>query len=613
MPLLLLRVAIVAAVFSWIRDLWIRAGTLDRGQDFATYTASFVGSFAFWLLLVCALVHFRKRRPRLGRALTWIFGIVAWFLTVLFFGYIDVLSYDPPSSALSLILRNPQYGAALVDGAAGISEILMLTAGPLLAASLLDWASRPRASQPTRMPWRSAGLVTLASLVLVFGWPKAAASADLRLLATVTNGLRGYALEQTGLPDPKRLAVPTSTPKRSPDVLLIVHESLTARQWHPWNCDPSCSPATSAFLSSRPDSALWFPRAISNSSATDVSVPSLLSGLPPDASSSEFARAPLAWHYAKSAGYRTAFFSAQKLYWANLENFLVGVDAPDVWATGSTYGVERVNDNGVDDAVAVRAAIDFIEGSKSDTPIFVVVQLNATHRPGYYTGLEMIGKRDIPWKDRYERAAAYVDDVSQRLVVALEEVRRLDRTLIINTADHGEEKVAMPRLPRMESMDEPVLLVPLWVHLPRDLIENEPGMVEQLRANTERRVANWDIVPTLLDIWGHWPPPAALSETRLPGESLFRAIAEDRRVIVANTGDVRAWDRTAFAIYYGDRKWLLDERGSYVFDPVSDPNETINLLPQISHEERARFLEHVEQRPQLRPLLERLGPELAAQ
>ncbi len=102
MPFLLLRVAVVAAVFSWIRDLWIRARALDYGQDVATYALSLVGSFAFWLLLVCALVRLRKTYPRRGRALTWGFGIIAWYWTVLFFGYIDVMSYDPPSSALSL-------------------------------------------------------------------------------------------------------------------------------------------------------------------------------------------------------------------------------------------------------------------------------------------------------------------------------------------------------------------------------------------------------------------------------------------------------------------------------------------------------------------------------
>jgi hypothetical protein len=608
---LLLRAAAVAAVFSWIRDLWVRAASLEGGRDLATYALSFVGSFAFWLLLVCILIHVRKARPGLGRSLAWGAGVVSWFLTVLFFGYIDVLSYDPPSSALSLILRNPQYGAALVDGAAGISEIAALTAGPLLAAALLDWASRPREGQPAHMPWPFAAAVTLASLILVFAWPKAAVSADLRLFATVANGLRGYAVEDTGLPDPNRLALPSLHVKRSPDVLLIIHESLTARQWHPWSCEASCSPATSAFLAAHPESTVWFPRAIANSSATDVSVPSLLSGLPPDASAEEFARAPLAWHYARSAGYRTGFFTAQKLYWANLDRFLVGDDAPDAWATGSSYGAKRVNDNGVDDAFAVRAAVRFIEESKSDVPLFVVVQLNATHRPGYYTGLEMVGKRDIPWKDRYERAAAYVDDVSQQLVTALEKTGRLERTLVINTADHGEEKVAMPRLPRMESMDEPVLLVPLWIHLPQEFIEGAPESVAALRANTARRVANWDIVPTLLDMWGQWPPADPIQQTRLPGKSLFRPLDAGRHLIVANTGEVRAWDRTAFAMYYGDRKWLVDEKGAYVFDPIGDPHETTNLLSTVSGEERQRFLNDVQKRPQLLPLLKRLSPTLA--
>ena len=55
----------------------------------------------------------------------------------------------------------------------------------------------------------------------------------------------------------------------------------------------------------------------------------------------------------------------------------------------------------------------------------------------------------------------------------------------------------------------------------------------------------------------------------------------------------------------------LSLKGSYVFDPIADPNEQTNLLSQVSAEERARFAKDARERPRLRPLLERLSPELA--
>src|SRR5262249_32640778 len=144
---------------------------------------------------------------------------------------------------------------------------------------------------------------------------------------------------------------------------------------------PGSSPQVEKLLAEDADSAYWFPSAVTAAGATAVSLPTILTGLGPDSPSEDFARAPLVWQEAHALGYRTGLFSAEDYEWMNFRTFFLGAEGPDEAKTAVELGGPRVNDNGVDDLVAARAAEEFIDATPRDQPFLVIVQFNATHRP----------------------------------------------------------------------------------------------------------------------------------------------------------------------------------------------------------------------------------------
>ncbi len=128
--------------------------------------------------------------------------------------------------------------------------------------------------------------------------------------------------------------------------------------------------------------------------------------------------------------------------------------------------------------------------------------------PGYHgpiTGENVTGRTDLvhasmPPEDReqllalYDAELAFVDENIGRLLDALREQGRLDRTLIVVTGDHGEEFFEHGRFGHRNGLTEQTLHVPLIVWgkglgLPAGRVVSEP-------------VAIYDILPTLIDYAG---------------------------------------------------------------------------------------------------------------
>ena len=607
-------VAAVIAACCWLPDLLVRGPAfLTSGGSALLYGLSFIPSLLLWVVMLRALGRVRARFPRSGRALTWVAGLLVYVLQASLLGYWVRFRFDPASSAFAFFMRYPIYAFTLIGSAASKLQLLLVFAvAPILSVAAVDWLTR-RPLPTLRAPRWAPELVGLAVVALAVAQPKLPATADIRALATVISGTWEIVAEPSGLPDPDRIAVPRATPRRAPDVLLVLHESLGRFQWHPWSGDDdtSRSPRVSEFLQSHRAHAVWFARAVTSAPSTRMSVPSLLSGLAVDATRDEFMRAPLLWHYARAMGYRTALFTSQNYDWANFDRFLVGADRPDTVATSADFpDAARVNDDGLDDRVVVEAASRWLEETaRTDPrPVFIMVQLNSTHGPYYSPGVDKLP--DLTMTERYARSAAYVDAMGQTLIDTLQRVGRLDRTLVIGTSDHGEILDRPDRPPRVENLDETTAGVPFWVHLPPSIAAAEPGLMDALRGNARARTGNVDIVPTVLDLWGLWPLTGDVAALPISGHSLLRPIPADRRMICTNSAPIRAWRRAALAVYYGDLKWLADEKGFYVYDLATDPREEHNLRDEVAPTARARFLGAVARRKSLRTRLERLEPDL---
>jgi len=604
----------VPAVLIWLPDLVIRGHTfLCSGFISAVaYIATIGVSLLMWLLLVHTLTALRQKHWS-GRVLVWVTAPVLPLFTVLLFSYFVRFSLDLPPSALALILRNRAYGINLIGGEGSQPEWIALFLIPVVWIVALELLTRRPEPQP-RLPWLARGVASGICAAVVGGalvLPRLPAAADIRSAATVVGGTWQYLFGETGVPMPDRLTVARARPARAPDVVVFMHESVTAFQSHPWGCRRSCTPHVAAFLEKHAGQSVWFHHAVASSSATDVSLPSVFSGLPPYATREQFARAPLLWDYARSLRYRTAFFTAQDYEWANFRAFFFEGSPLDKVASAREFSnAPRVNDSAVDDAVVVRAVTDFIRRgtADSDRPWLIVVQFGSTHSPFYYPGEGE--DKDETSAHRYVKSVAYVDRLAQEILSTLAETGRLERTVILSTSDHGENATRPHRPPRGENLDEYAARVPLWIYLPPSLTIGEPDLLAELRANASARVGNIDILPTLLDLWGLFPLQGELAAVELSGRSLFRPVAGDRLLIATETGEIRAWDRTALAVYRGHRKLRSDLTGVFIYDVDVDPEEQHDLSGRISVEERNLLLREVAARPPLMDVVSHLDMEV---
>ncbi len=601
-----LRAVLASAVGVWLPDmLWRPPAAAHERAGYALFAVASVG---LWYVVLDALSRLRTRFRRTGLVAAWVVGAAAALAATVFFSYRATLGVDPPSSAVALAARYPHYAVALAQGSAGTGNSLALAVLPVLSAAAVGWLSRPDDHRPARRNRWIAWLSVLAGLGATLAAPAVHATADLRGVAELARGGVTLMITPVGLPEAARLGLASAHPRHAPDVLLVIHESVAADVVFPWGGDPGCSPGIAGLVQEHDETSVVFTRASASAGCTNVSVPSILSGLAPDATRQDYARAPLLWHYARSLGYRTALFTAQDYEgFANFDGFLIGEDPPDVAITASSFpDVPRVNDGGVDDALVADAASAFIQASDPAVPLFVVLQLNASHGPGFFG--DLVPRSDLPGRveGRIERAIRYADAAATRVVRSFAQAGRSERLLVVSTADHGEA-VEPGRPPRVENLDEGVARVPLWVRLPPTLVAAAPGWLDGLRANALARVGNIDIAPTLLEVWG-LPAPESFE-----GVSLLNPISRGRRLVSVNTVPIRGWDRTALAVFYGHDKWRVDETGAFLFDLERDPTERHNLFASAPEAKRRAFLADVASRPSLRATVLRLSPAIAAE
>jgi arylsulfatase A-like enzyme len=111
------------------------------------------------------------------------------------------------------------------------------------------------------------------------------------------------------------------------------------------------------------------------------------------------------------------------------------------------------------------------------------------------------------WKRYYAEAVRRLDADIGVLLAALEETQRLDKTILVIVADHGESLGDHEELLHGDSFFDPIIRVPLLVRI--------PGM----KADAEHRqalVSHVDILPTLLQLVGAVPPAGIDGVSMLP-------------------------------------------------------------------------------------------------
>jgi hypothetical protein len=306
-----------------------------------------------------------------------------------------------------------------------------------------------------------------------------------------------------------------------------------------------------------------FPFARTNSCATDISVPSMLTGTDPTEGGDKLEAMPFVFDLAHAAGYRTSFFTPQDYTWAHMNDFFRPA-AIDTYVTGDRLGLAYVNDLAVDDAEIADLVAKQVQGLKPHEKAFIVVNTNAFHLPMQSEG-RMAAPSSIT--GRQERTAFIIERVYGQIFSSLENAGRLGNALIIVTSDHGEADSDRPRdVTRLLSHYEEAINVPLFVHLPKD---TPPEIERQVRANAGETVENSDIAPTLADFLGYSSPLG------YAGFSLVRRVPSDRLTVSVSSCEWKQWSKSAFGMAKGNERFIyVQDSGSRFFDVAKDPMES---------------------------------------
>jgi len=398
--------------------------------------------------------------------------------------------------------------------------------------------------------------------------------------------------------------VPPSDPRTPPNIVLVINESLGTHEVDFSDDANEEMPYVESWLASDPNRTFAFRRAYANSTSTDVSVPTMLTGIGPERPPEQLHAAPLAWQWGRKAGLAPFYVSSQNYSATNFPEFFFADDRMPVLRPNTIEELDRSGDFSVDELFVADTFAEQLREMPDDQPVFAVYNSNAMHKPFQATSprLEEPPERG----SRYRNALFVLDRAIKRIVEALERDGRLERTLFIMTADHGEYPERHHRVPRILSTYEEFTRVPLVVRVPETWPDRRSGQIRALRNNLDRNVANIDIVPTIVDTleFDRMPAREPLLE-QLSGHSLLQPVPRDRMIYLLNNNAVRHWEHKSFGLYWKDWRFVFsDVQGPRLFDISEDPEQQHDLWENAPEPVRQKFLDEIEQHTYLTELWE---------
>jgi arylsulfatase A-like enzyme len=167
--------------------------------------------------------------------------------------------------------------------------------------------------------------------------------------------------------------------------------------------------------------------------------------------------------------------------------------------------------------------------------------------------LHLVYEAKLRWTDRH---------IVSPLLKTLQAHHRYDNSLIILTADHGEELYDHKGYGHGGTPWEAVIHVPLIVKFPKG--HKPPALPHEVTAVT----GNVDLVPSMLTLLGIAPPK------ELPGRPIFEAV--NGGSILSEQG-IASGKITEWALIQGDYKLIDSGPKAHLFNLVQDPAERSDL------------------------------------
>lgn len=301
---------------------------------------------------------------------------------------------------------------------------------------------------------------------------------------------------------------------------------------------------------SRADGWVSFSNAVTTSNATDIAVPSLLSGGGSHEPTRKVLALPLLWQLADARGYHTGFITSSTIRWARFDDFLSGSEADEFW-TAANSELPFVNDLAVDDHYTYSKAAGILQ--EADGPLFLALYPQALHWP-FQTDSQFEIPEEI--QERRSRATFIAESGFRLLFDALRATGRMDDALIVIVGDHGEfdydAKLRMPEM-RLDTFEDGILSPMYLVKAPESVADAQK---KALQENSGRLVASHDVAPTLADVLN----VELANGLSYDGHSLFEEIPSDRAVYSIATNEWRHWFKSTLAVSRGSQRMICDEK-----------------------------------------------------
>lgn len=312
--------------------------------------------------------------------------------------------------------------------------------------------------------------------------------------------------------------------------------------------------------------SLVFSRAYSQSSATMLSIPSMLTGIDPghlewveESHRLQVSSAQRRYvsDMVEAHGYKTGIIAVT--YFKNrLPGLLSGFDSVEFGAT------QKENSR----TTAVLASRFIIEARRKPKPFMLLTYMAAPHAPyvRHGPGYPKFGKGELADYDteisNADRHLGFILDVLRA------DPKRWKKTIVIVSSDHGEEFGEHGQHFHARTCHVESLHVPLVVRIPG-----------QKPARIDRPVGLVDITPTLLELIGATDQAPAT----LDGSSLLHhthapeRLAEDRPLFCTVVSQTRGLgDFARRSVQSGPWKLMTELRGSkppQLYDVTTDPKE----------------------------------------
>jgi glucan phosphoethanolaminetransferase (alkaline phosphatase superfamily) len=552
----------------------------------AAYASTLVLSGVLWGSLLAASAS-ASAKARSARLLLVLGAALAIGTQVYYFGRYH--AYMNPRAVLVGTSMLPSVGQQLWSDRLSFVRALLPAVAVAIGLSVL--LRRARVITPVRARLASdAAIATVlfsSFFVEAAGGGEQAASPDILYLASMGHlALARWRHDddvERAHPGPRTPApVPRIAARGSrPSLLFVVTESVRGGD----ACSvPTAECTTTPFTNALLPDRFGFAQMRALDSTTAASLAVLWSGLAPTQSRQALHTAPLLWEYAHAAGFDTAYWTSQNLFFANAGTWLEGVPLSK-WVSATDLDPDPTYEVGADDGKLVDVVLRDLPSVRM--PFVGVVHLSNTHFP------YVIDPDDAPFQpqsrafgasdaakvhNRYLDAIHRQDAIVARLVRGLRAAPGGDRVVVAFVSDHGEQVRERGAIGHTWGVYDEEVRVPFWIDAPPGVLTGVQAA--RLRSLKDARVTQLDVLPTLLDLMGIWDAPQiAPFRKAMGGDSLLRGGTPDRPVVLTNCSGIFACAFKNWGAMQGSRKLLATQSDAdwKCFDLKVDPSERRDL------------------------------------